>query len=362
MADESFQEKTEPASDKKREEARRKGKVPRSVELNSALVLLFGLLILSFGGTAMVSGLAEVVRSSLLRSGTTTVSIANLHNLATEGLMRVGAILAPVILGIMVVGLAAAVLQVGFVFSPEVMRPTFDKINPLNGIKKIMISRRSVVELAKSLLKVGLVGWVAWWSIQDVIADCPALVESDASSLMGFLGKSAGAVGLRMALAFMVLAILDFFYQRVEHEREMRMSKEEVKEETKATEGDPMVKSRIRTIQRRIAYRRMMADVPKADVVITNPTHLAVAVRYDVQEMNAPTVVAKGADLVALKIKEIALEHHVPVVEDRPLAQALYKSVDIGEQIPEKLFQAVAQLLAYIYKLKNQKQSAYGMN
>jgi flagellar biosynthesis protein FlhB len=362
MADDSFQEKTEPASDKKREEARRKGKIPRSVELNSALVLLFGLLILSFGGTALVKGLAEVVRSSLLRSGTTTVTIANLHGLATEGVMRVGAILAPIILGIMVVGLAAAVLQVGFVFSPEVMRPTFDKINPLNGIKKIMISRRSLVELGKSLLKITLVGWVAWWSVEDVIVDCPALVDSDASGLMGFLGKSAATVGLRMSLAFMTLAVLDFFYQRVEHEHEMRMSKEEVKEETKATEGDPMVKSRIRTIQRRIAYRRMMADVPKADVVVTNPTHLAIAIRYEAEEMNAPTVVAKGADLLALKIKEIALEHQVPVIEDRPLAQALYRSVDIGQQIPEKLFQAVAQLLAYIYRLKHEKHTVYGIN
>jgi flagellar biosynthesis protein FlhB len=362
MADDSFQEKTEPASDKKREEARRKGRIPRSVELNSAFVLLFGMLILSFGGTALVGGLAEVVRASLIRSGTTTVSMANLHSLATEGALTVGVILAPVILGIMGVGLAAAVLQVGFVFSPEVMRPTFEKINPLNGIKKIMISRRSLVELAKSLLKVTLVGMVAWWSVQDVIAECPALVQSDASSLLGFIGQAAWGVGLRMGLVFMVLAVLDFFYQRIEYEREMRMSKEELKEETKATEGDPMVKSRIRTIQRRIAYRRMMADVPKADVVVTNPTHLAVALRYDAEEMHAPSVVAKGADLIAMKIKEIALEHQVPVIEDRPLAQALYRSVDIGEQIPEKLFQAVAQLLAYIYRLKNQKHLTHGMN
>jgi flagellar biosynthetic protein FlhB len=142
----------------------------------------------------------------------------------------------------------------------------------------------------------------------------------------------------------------------------MRMSKEEVKEETKASEGDPMVKSRVRGIQRRIAYRRMMADVPKADVVVTNPTHLAIALRYDAEKMHAPNVVAKGADLVALKIKELALEHHVPIVEERPLAQALYRSVEIGEEIPEKLFQAVAQVLAYIYRLRHEKQSSYEMN
>jgi flagellar biosynthesis protein FlhB len=362
MAEDSFQEKTEPASDKKREEARRKGRVPRSAELNSAFVLLFGMMILSFGGTALVNGLADVLRTSLLRSGTTTVTVANLHGLIAEEAMTVGTILAPVILGIMGVGLAVAVLQVGFVFSPEALRPSFDKVNPLNGIQKIMVSRRSLIELAKSIIKVLLVGLVAWWSVQDVIEESPALIDGDVVAILGFLGHSAARVGLRMGLMVMALAILDFFYQRIEHEREMRMSKEEVKEEAKATEGDPMVKSRIRGIQRRIAYRRMMADVPKADVVVTNPTHLAVALCYDATEMNAPKVLAKGADLIALKIKEIAFEHNVPIVEDKPLAQALYRAVEIGDPIPEKLFQAVAQLLAYIYKLKNQKKSPYGLS
>ncbi len=362
MAEDSFQEKTEPASDKKREEARRKGKVPRSVELNSAFVLLFGMLILSFGGSALMGGLGNVMRSVLRQSGTTTLTLTNLHGMAAQGALTVGAILAPVVLGIMIVGVAVAYVQVGFVYSPEVLRPTLEKVNPLNGIRKILVSRRSMMELAKSLLKVFLVGLVAWWSIQDVIAESPALVQSDIPGLLGFIGQSAFSVGLRTGLVFMVLAVLDFFYQRFEHEREMRMSKEEVKEETKATEGDPMVKSRVRSIQRRIAYRRMMAAVPKADVVVTNPTHLAVALKYDPEEMRAPTVVAKGADLVALKIKEIALAHDVPMVEDRPLAQALYRSVDIGGEIPEKLFQAVAQLLAYIYRLKHQNDSSYAMH
>lgn len=362
MAEDSFQEKTEPASDKKREEARRKGKVPRSVELNSAFVLLMGMFILSFGGAALMGGLGEVMRNVFRHAGTTVLTMSNLHGMAANGALAVGAILAPVIFGIMIVGVAIAYVQVGFVYSPEVLRPTFDKVNPLNGIRKILVSRRSLMELAKSLLKVALVGMVAWWSIQDVIAESPALVASDISGLLGHIGESAFSVGLRMGLVFMVLAALDFFYQRFEHEREMRMSKEEVKEETKATEGDPMVKSRVRSIQRRIAYRRMMAAVPKADVVVTNPTHLAVALKYDPEEMRAPNVVAKGADLVALKIKELALAHEVPVVEDRPLAQALYKSVDIGGEIPEKLFQAVAQLLAYIYRLKHQKDSSYALN
>jgi len=362
MAEDSFQEKTEPASDKKREEARRKGRVPRSVELNSAFVMLSGLLILSFGGSAIVGGLSQVMTDVLRKSGSTELSIANIHAMASNGALTVGVILAPMLFGIMAVGVAIAYVQVGFVYSPEVMRPTLAKVNPLTGIKKILISRRSMMELAKSLVKIGLVGMVAWWAVQDVIAESPELVESDISGLLGYIRQAAYSVGLRTGLAFLVLAAIDFFYQRIEHEREMRMSKEEVKEETKATEGDPLVKSRVRSIQRRIAYRRMMAQVPKADVVVTNPTHLAVALRYDTESMRAPSVVAKGADLIALKIKEIALEHEVPIVEDRPLAQALYKSVDIGGEIPEKLFQAVAQLLAYIYRLKHTRQSSYEMN
>jgi flagellar biosynthetic protein FlhB len=361
MAEESYQEKTEPASERKREEARGKGKVVRSVELNSAFVLLFGLLVLYFGSTALVSGLASIARSAFTRSGSLTLSAENVHHMVGNGVVHIGLLIAPIILGILVIGLAAGYLQVGFMFSPKAMKPSFEKMNPLNGMKKLLLSRRSLVELAKSIIKIVVVGLVAYGALQDVLAETPALVDSDPAGLLGFIGQAGFSVGLRTGLAFLVLAAMDYGYQRFEFEKEMRMSKEEVKEETKSTEGDPQVKSRVRSIQRRIAYRRMMQDVPKADVVVTNPTHLAVALRYDVEKMNAPTVVAKGADLVALKIKEIALTHRIPVVEDRPLAQALYRSVDIGGQIPEKLFQAVAQLLAYIYRLR-QEQPTFTMN
>lgn len=361
MAEDSFQEKTEPASDRKREEAKRKGKIARSVELNSAFVLMFGLLIMYFGGGALVNGLANIARTAFMESGSLPVTMDSLHHLVSSGMMSVGMLLAPIILGIMIVGLSVAYVQVGFVYSPEVLKPSFAKLNPVNGIQKILISRRSLMELAKSLLKVFVVGLVSYSALESVMVETPTLVDSDPSSFLGFLGQAAFGLGMKSGLAFLVLAIGDFFFQRFEHERDLRMSKEEVKEETKATEGDPMVKSRVRSIQRRIAYRRMMQDVPKADVVVTNPTHLAVALRYDAEEMNAPTVVAKGADLIALKIREIAEANKVPIVEDRPLAQALYRSVEIGQEVPEKLFQAVAQLLAYIYRLR-QMSNSYVMN
>ncbi len=357
MAEESFQEKTEPASDRKREEARRKGKVARSVELNSALVLLFGLMILYAGGTVLASGMADIARTAFMRSGSLAVNAENVHALVGGGVVRLGMLLAPVIFGIMVVGLASSYMQVGFVYSPEVLRPTFDKLNPFKGIQKILVSRRSAMELGKSLAKVAVVGMVSYWAIEDVIAESPLLVDSDPVAVMGYLGSAAYGLGMKAGLAFLVLAVADYFFQRFEHERDLKMSKEEVKEETKSTEGDPAVKGRIRSIQRRIAYRRMMADVPKADVVVTNPTHLAVALKYDAEEMHAPTVVAKGADLVALKIREIATANSVPIVEDKPLAQTLFRSVEIGQEIPEKLFQAVAQLLASIYRLKHATQT-----
>ncbi len=361
MAEESYQEKTEPASERKREEARGKGKVVRSVELNSALVLLFGLLVLYFGSTALVSGLASIARTAFTRAGSLALSAENVHHMVSNGVAHIGVLIAPIVLGFLVIGLAAGYLQVGFIFSPKAMKPNFEKLNPLNGMKKLLLSRRSVVELAKSIVKIVVVGLVAYGGLQDVLAETPVLVDGDPAGILGFIGRAGFSVGLSTGLAFLILAAVDYFYQRFEFEKEMRMSKQEVKEETKSTEGDPQVKSRVRSIQRRIAYRRMMQDVPTADVVVTNPTHLAVALRYDVEEMNAPTVVAKGADLVALKIKEIALAHRVPVVEDRPLAQALYRSVEIGGTIPEKLFQAVAQLLAYIYRLK-QGQPTLTMN
>jgi flagellar biosynthetic protein FlhB len=210
-----------------------------------------------------------------------------------------------------------------------------------------------MVELLKNLIKMGVIGGIAYVSVNNAIQDAVVLVDTDVPTMFASMIGSSVGIGLKIGLAFLALAALDYAYQRFDYERDLRMTKQELKDESKVTEGDPLIKSRIRGIQRRIAYRRMIAEVPKADVVITNPTHVAVALKYDTGRMSAPVVVAKGADLMAARIKEIAREHHVPVVEDQPLARALYKAVDIGEQIPEQLFHAVAQVLAYIFKLRN---------
>jgi flagellar biosynthetic protein FlhB len=352
MAEESFQEKTEPATGKKREEARKRGHVARSLELNSALILVFGMLILSLAGGNLVSQLADMTRGTIAAAGSFRVTAASIHAVVPGGILKVGLILAPVVLGVGVVGLAAGYAQVGFQLSGEALQPRLERFNPLKGIKKVLISRRSLVELLKNLVKVAIVGGAGAIAVQDVLEESMTLLDGDAGAALGFIGRASLSVGMKTGLAFLVLAVLDYLYQRFEYEHDLRMTRQEVKEEHKALEGDPVVRGRIRGVQRRIAYRRMMHDVPTADVVVTNPTHLAIALRYDLDRMQAPAVVAKGADLIAQRIREIAREHDIPIVEDRPLAWALYRTVEIGEQIPEKLFQAVAQLLATIYRLR----------
>lgn len=358
MTDETHEERSEPASDKKRTDARQKGKVLKSMELNSAFVLVFGLLLLYAGGASIASHLATVSRMLFTASGTFAVTVPNVHRLFATGILRLFLIIAPVMLGLMLVGVTAHLAQSGFVVSTQPLLPTPEKLNPFRGISRLMVSRRSMVEMLKNVAKVAIVGTAGYHAVDGVVAESIVLMDSDAAAVLGFVATASLSVGLKTGLAFLILAIADYFYQRFEYEKDLRMTRQEVKEEFKTLEGDPLVKSRIKDVQRRIAYRRMMHEVPKATVVVTNPTHLAVALKYDAGGMGAPRVVAKGADLLAQKIREIARAHGVPIVEDRPLARALYSAVEIGHPIPEKLFQAVAQVLAYIYRMKTQRTSS----
>jgi len=355
MADngqETFQERTEPASQKKREDARRKGKVVRSMEMNSAFVLVFGLLILWFGGSALLSGVAGVAREMFSTAGSVEITQATAHLMVGRSIQTIGLLIAPIVLGFMLVGVASSLAQAGFLLTFEPLQPRWERLNPLAGIKRLFFSRRAVVETLKNLLKVVVVGVVAYWAVDGVLADALTLADADPGTILQFMGRGALSVGLKTGMAYLGLALADYFYQRFEHERDLRMTRQEVKEEFKSQEGDPLIKSRIRTVARQIAYKRMMQDVPKADVVVTNPTHLAIAIRYESQRMSAPRVVAKGADLIAEKIRALATEHGIPLVEDKPLARMLYTSVEIGEEIPANLFQAVAQILAHVYRLK----------
>ena len=352
MAEESFQEKTEPATPKKREDARKKGTVARSMELNSAAALMGGMLLMVLTGHAMLSSMMDMMRRWLGGASTIRLDPSSVHALAIDAMTLLALITGPVAIGLVVIALASNLTQVGFMLTPEALQPRFSRMNPVNGIKKLLGSRRSWVELAKNLLKIVVIGLAAWMVLQDALLGTMQLMDSDVEAIAGFLADAGIAVGFKTGLAFAVLAVLDLLFQRFEYERDLRMTKQEVKDEAKHLEGDPQIKSRIRSVQRRIAYRRMMHDVPRADVVVTNPQHIAVALRYDPLTMSAPRVLAKGADLVAERIKEIAREHAIPIVEDKPLARAIFRGVEVGGEIPEKLFQAVAQLLAYIYRLR----------
>jgi flagellar biosynthetic protein FlhB len=234
------------------------------------------------------------------------------------------------------------------------MAPKWDKIDPLRGFQRLF-SMKAFVELVKNTLKIVIVGMVAYLAVRDEVSDLPGLMDRDAWQILVYIGGISFRIMFTTCWVLIILAILDYGYQRWEYEKGLRMSRQDIKEEYKHTEGDPIVKARIKRMQREAARKRMMAAVPKATVVITNPTHLAVALAYDQERMIAPTVVAKGAGYVAAKIKEVALAHGVPIIESKPVAQLLYKMVDIDACVPENLYRAVAEILAFVYRLRQDR-------
>ncbi|MCP4688204.1 MAG: flagellar biosynthesis protein FlhB, partial [Desulfobacterales bacterium] len=259
-------------------------------------------------------------------------------------------ILSPLMLAVMIAGVVGNVAQFGFLFTTDSLTPNLGKLNPVSGVKRLF-SLKSLVELVKSVLKLLVVGLIAYLVLKGELDNIPGLMFLGVRDILDFIGDVSFDIILYVSLVLIILAVLDFSYQRWQHEKDMRMTKQEVKDEGKEREGDPQIKARIRSAQMELSRRRMMEKVPEADVVITNPTHYAVALQFNPKEMVAPRVVAKGSNLVAQKIKKIARENHVPVLEDKPLAQALYKAVDIDDFIPAELYRAVAEVLAYVYRL-----------
>jgi len=249
------------------------------------------------------------------------------------------------------VGFFSTFVQIGWLFTTQPLIPDLTKLDPIKGMGRFF-SKRSLVEVIKSLLKVGLIGWVAFKTMQGEFDKALVLSEIPVSGTLLYLAQTAAMVMAKVAGIMIVLAILDYAFVRWEMEEKMKMTKQEQKEETKETEGDPHIKSKIRAIQQQMARSRMMAAVPEADVVITNPTHYAVAIQYESGKMEAPIVLAKGQDMVATKIREIARENDVPLVENPPVARLLHSKVEVGHAIPEEMFKAVAEILAYVYSLK----------
>lgn len=351
MADEAESgERTEEATSQRREEFRKQGQVAMTKEAGSAL-LLFGFSAILWLLGPFISGKTVGLMKTLLGEFPATYGKAEsfrpvLMFASIQGLL----ILGPFLLVAGVLAFAATTLQVGFLTNSEVISPDFNKLNPVDGLRKI-VSMRSVIEGLKSLIKVSLVGFIAYLIIKSELALVPKLSQLSIEQLISYVAAVTMKLFFGIGLFMAILAILDYGYQYWDLEKRMMMTKQELKEEIKSREGNPQIKARIRKIQRDFAQKRMMEAVPKADVIITNPTHIAIALKYDAN-LPAPQIIAKGADLIAEKIKEIARQHNIPIVENKPLARTIFKTLKIGQVIPRELFQAVAEILAYIYRLK----------
>jgi len=351
MAGKRNQDKTEPATPKKREDARKKGQVAVSREIPSVFILFMTMGVFFFLGSQMFNGLSDLMRDALQNSITLELQELSVVKLLGSILGKIFWILFPLMVAIVLAGIAANISQFGILLTGKTLVPKLSKLNPLSGMKRLF-SMRSLVEVAKALLKILIIGLVAYVILRKHIAFLPNLMGMDVLDILSFTGKVSLEICLFTSLALILLAGLDYAFQRRQYENDLKMTKQEVKEEWKQREGNPLVKARIKRVQMEMSQRRMMAEVPGADVVVTNPTRLAIALKFDTEKMDAPQVVAKGAGHIAARIREIAESSGIPILEQKALAQTLFKSVDIGEAIPMTLYRAVAEVLAYVYRLK----------
>ncbi len=351
MSEESDLERTEEATPRRLEKAREEGQVARSMELTTFTVLLASAAGILFLGAGMMDKLLKIMKSGMQMERElafqTDLMLNRLYVLAIEGLIS----MAPLLFLLLVVAFFAPMLLSGWMFSTKALMPKFERISPIKGLGRIF-SVNSLVELVKAILKTIVIGAVAglviWYNKEAVMALLTVPVDLGIGRTGEFLAMSF----LLIIGAMILVVVIDVPYKIWEHAKQLRMTKEEIRKEFKESEGDPFVKARIRGLQREAARRRMMAEIPKADVIVTNPTHYAVALRYQSNSMRAPKVVAKGVHLLAARIREMAEEHRIPILEAPPLARALYHHAELESEIPEKLYTAVAEVLAYVFQLK----------
>lgn len=351
MPEERFEERTEPATPRKREEARERGHVARSLDLGTAIVLLTALLGFVLFGRQLALGMIGSMTYLFETLDRATYDRENLAGLLAPVVHLAASSLLPFMLMVLAGAVAANVVQVGFVWTTAPLEPDLTRLDPVAGFLRLF-RPRNFVRVGFGVLKVLAVGAVLGYTIWSERAALLGLFEHDFESIVKYLMAITLVLGLRAAVALLVLGVLDYAYQRLQYEQDLRMSPFEIKEELRRYEGDPKIKERRRALHRQVAYRRMLQRVPRATVVITNPTHFAVALQYEIGKHRAPVVVAKGADYLAQRIREIATEHGVPVVERPELARALYKACEVDQEIPIELYQAVAEVLAYVYQLK----------
>ncbi len=347
------QEKTEQPTPKKRREAREEGQVAKSKEVTSALTLFVGFMALFMFMGAFLQEMQRLMVLAFTGEFTFEVTFQNVFTYLVIWVRDLGLTIMPIFLVVACMGLISEAFQTRLIFSAKSLKPDFKKLNPINGVKQI-ISKRALVELVKSILKALSIAYISYITIYGELSSLLHGMDMGIEATLLLGADLIFQLALRVSLFLLALSLLDYLFQRWEHENKLKMTKQEVKDERKNIEGDPLVQAEIRRRQREMAMNRMMQDVPEADVVITNPTHIAVAIRYQEEEMLAPRLVAKGEDYLAERIIEVAREYKVEIVENKELAWALYESTEIGDEIPTSLYQGVAEILAFIYRLKHQ--------
>jgi flagellar biosynthetic protein FlhB len=345
-------DRTEKPTSRRLRQAREKGQVARSKEISSAASLISVLLTLSFFGPTVIKILQSDMQRVLTAKVPSDITITYISALFASSSLQVGIVVLPIMIIALVFSVGSNALQGGFIFTTEALGIHFEKFSPKSGLERIF-SKNGLVELAKSLVLILVVSFLSYQVIVKYMPIYPRLILMDVQKLFHWITAISYEIFIRVAVLLVIVAIGDYFFQKYRFTEQLKMTKQEVKEDFKEQEGDPLIKGRIRRIQREMARKRMMADVPNADVIITNPTHYAVALSYKMDSMEAPKVVAKGVGFLALKIRELAQKHDIPIVENRPLAQNLYKNVEVGDYIPGHLYRAVAEILAYIYKAKS---------
>ncbi len=355
MADDSG-EKTEEPSQHRIDEARKKGDVAASKELSSVLILTGTFSVLILSSIYIFELLTEYMEwlYSLEIKKAYTEEMG--QRILKETLFMGAKAVAPVFITSACLGILSQIMQVGILFSPEVLELKLDRINPLSGLKRIF-SKKAIVEVIKGLFKFSIVLVVTYMILNENLSSFTGFLHTDAAQAIGYGKLFAFKLAAAIFIGLAIVAVGDFAWEKYAYKQKLRMSKQQVKEELKQKEGNPEVKQKIRAIQREMSQKRMISDIPKADVIVTNPTHISIVIRYDNETMIAPQVIGKGQDHLALRIREIAKEHDIPIVENVPLARAIYKTVKVGEGVPRTLYKAVAEILAFVYKLKKKKKA-----
>lgn len=352
-------EKTEQASPRRLEEAIKRGQFARSAEVQTLAVMLFGLMGLKFAGPEILRTFTASQTSILGHLGEIPLSINSLQGYLIQGVLALLTCTGPVVIATMAGGLLAGGVQSRFQTASEALEFKWDKLNPLEGFKRLF-SARAAMPTGLAIVKLTVIGALLYSQVQKIITDPIFFTSVDVARIAEFMAESATQIALRIGMCIMVLAACDYGYQFWQTNRDLMMTKEEVKEEMKSTEGNPMIKAAQRRRRRGKTQRQMMLDVPKADVVVTNPTHIAVALQYDRKSMAAPKIIAKGTRLNALKIREMASKHQIPIVENKPLARMMFKYGKVGGEIPAQLYAAVAEILAYVYRVNRYRYYAQG--